>query len=772
MIPPYTGVQALCGDNCSAIIWLTARGSVMDIPNDQLRQFFIEAFSDDELEDFCFDYFPAASQEFGPGMPVGRKARLLIAFADRRGQREHLIVSLSKVREAQFKERFPPLPAPPPAPEPASTRLTRRIFISHAQEDAELAHRLADALKEAGRPIWIAPENILPGEQWVEAIGRGLDISGIFVVLVTPQAVQSTWVRYEMNLAINLERRLRMEIVPLDVAEAEAPITWSAYQSIPFSNYDKDLPGVLKRLANRKLPNLTRPPVPPLPTPEPPKRTTTLSPPAPLPPPAAAPVVLPDHVPEDYSRQPTYRIHPKTGMALTHIPAGRFLYGPDRKPMQTAEYWIGRYQVTNAEYKRFLDANPQHPVPHVAADWATAYNWDRERREYPPGKASHPVVLVRWADAQTFCEWAEMRLATEKEWEKAARGTDGRDYPWGNDPPSAEMCNCDHATLGTSPVGRYSPQGDSPYGCGDMAGNVAEWTGTSGEGEGVRIVRGGAWPFVAENNMVYSRLEAHGARQTPYIGFRAIAERSDSADRAAITKPLERWVHQRSGIEFVRVPAGPFFFSESREPVELGSYWIGRYEVTNTQFDHFVRATGYRTTAEQKGYSRVLRQKRWVRLAGAYWRQPDGPDSSIERRWHHPVVQVSSADALAFAQWAGLRLPTEMEWEKAARGADSRVFPWGNTKPGVELLNYGELMGGTSPVGRFSPYGDSPYGAADMAGNVWEWTSTAYDRDHELLVLKGGSWADPETSWLRGAANPWHCQGSIGFRLAATRAER
>ena len=115
----------------------------MDIPNDQLRQFFIEAFSDDELEDFCFDYFPGASQEFGPGMPVGRKARLLIAFADRRGQRQHLIVALNKVREEQFKVRFPPLPPPPPTPEPTSTRLTRRIFISHAQEDAELAHRLA-----------------------------------------------------------------------------------------------------------------------------------------------------------------------------------------------------------------------------------------------------------------------------------------------------------------------------------------------------------------------------------------------------------------------------------------------------------------------------------------------------------------------------------------------------------------------------------------------------------------------------------------------------
>ena len=78
----------------------------------------------------------------------------------------------------------------------------------------------------------------------------------------------------------------------------------------------------------------------------------------------------------------------------------------------------------------------------------------------------------------------------------------------------------------------------------------------------------------------------------------------------------------------------------------------------------------------------------------------------------------------------------------------------------------------SNSVGRFSPGGDSPYGAADMAGNVWEWTLTSYDKDPKLLVLKGGSWADPETSWLRGAASPWHSQASIGFRVAATRRER
>ncbi|MBX7252158.1 MAG: toll/interleukin-1 receptor domain-containing protein, partial [Candidatus Promineofilum sp.] len=243
----------------------------MDIPNDQLRQFFINAFSDDELEDFCFDYFPAASQEFAPGMPVGRKARLLISFADRRGQREHLLVALGKVRPEQFAAAFKKLPQPAAPPSVSTTRLTRRVFISHAEEDAALAHRLATALREAGRPVWIAPDDILPGEQWVEAIGRGLTVSGLFVVLMTPQAVQSEWVKYEVNLAITLERRLRMEIVPLEVTPAETPITWSAYQAIAFSDYDAHLPHVLERLvARRKLPQ-GRPASPALPPPQPPR---------------------------------------------------------------------------------------------------------------------------------------------------------------------------------------------------------------------------------------------------------------------------------------------------------------------------------------------------------------------------------------------------------------------------------------------------------------------------------------------------------------------
>ena len=99
----------------------------------------------------------------------------------------------------------------------------------------------------------------------------------------------------------------------------------------------------------------------------------------------------------------------------------------------------------------------------------------------PQGKDHHPVVNVSWEDARSFCQWANqvtgqaLCLPTEAEWEKAARGTDGQIYPWGNQPPEDKLCNFGMNILDTTSVGSYSPQGDSPYGCADMAGNVWEW---------------------------------------------------------------------------------------------------------------------------------------------------------------------------------------------------------------------------------------------------------------------------------------------------------
>jgi formylglycine-generating enzyme required for sulfatase activity len=145
----------------------------------------------------------------------------------------------------------------------------------------------------------------------------------------------------------------------------------------------------------------------------------------------------------------------------------------NEKPQHAVDlgaYRIGRYPVTNLEYKAFVEAKGPPPPRH----------W--EGGQFPDEMADHPVVYVSWEDATAYCAWLSevsgnpYRLPTEAEWEKAARGTDGRIYPWG-DEWDAKRCNTqEDGPGGTTPVGQYSTAGDSPVGCADMAGNVWEWT--------------------------------------------------------------------------------------------------------------------------------------------------------------------------------------------------------------------------------------------------------------------------------------------------------
>jgi formylglycine-generating enzyme len=195
--------------------------------------------------------------------------------------------------------------------------------------------------------------------------------------------------------------------------------------------------------------------------------------------------------------------------------------------------------------------------------------------------------------------------------------------------------------------------------------------------------------------------------------------------------------------------------------VSVAEFWIMPRQVTNTQFSEFVDATAYVTVAErqlsaadypdapeenlQPG-SMVFRRtpgpvdlrhlsQWWTWTPGASWRHPVGPRSSIDKRMDHPVVHIAYQDAETYAAWAGLALPTEAEWEIAARGGlDGAVYTWGDEpeQSGQRLANYwhGEFpwrpdpgYGRTAPVGSYPP---NPYGLYDMAGNVWEWTSDWY----------------------------------------------
>lgn len=226
--------------------------------------------------------------------------------------------------------------------------------------------------------------------------------------------------------------------------------------------------------------------------------------------------------------------------------------------------------------------------------------------------------------------------------------------------------------------------------------------------------------------------------------------------------------------EMVHVPAGEFWMGsqdgdaeawEDEKPqhkVYLGEYWIGRYPVTVAEFRVFVEWTGHLTRQEKE-------HSEWT------WRAPRGKGSDTRGKDDHPVIGVAFHDALAYCCWLSgvtgshYTLPSEAEWEKAARGTDGRKYPWGDSPPDRSRCNIEGWFGDTTPVGKFSPGGDAPrfdnrFGCADMAGNVWEWTRSLWgtdwekpdwkysydpkDRKREDLragdevrrVLRGGSW--------------------------------
>ncbi len=191
------------------------------------------------------------------------------------------------------------------------------------------------------------------------------------------------------------------------------------------------------------------------------------------------------------------------------------------------------------------------------------------------------------------------------------------------------------------------------------------------------------------------------------------------------------------GAEMIYIPVGDFLMGSEAEDADdeegpehnvfLDAFWVYQFEVTNSQFAEFVETTGYTTTAEEEGYSRVRVDGSFEDSYGAYWGAPEGVGSSVEAKQDHPVVHVSWYDAQAYCEWVGGRLPTEAEWEKAGRGTDERIYPWGDSAPNSSLANYDSED--TVSVGSY-PAGASPFDVMDMAGNVWEWVQDWHDLDY------------------------------------------
>jgi serine/threonine-protein kinase len=255
------------------------------------------------------------------------------------------------------------------------------------------------------------------------------------------------------------------------------------------------------------------------------------------------------------------------------------------------------------------------------------------------------------------------------------------------------------------------------------------------------------------------------------------------------------------GMGLLYVPAGEFQMGATTSDPNAGSYEmpvhtvnlsafrIDRTEVTNAMFANFIQATGTLTDAERFGTGTVLDFDQagnpWVNdMPGVNWRHPHSPADDITGLDSRPVVQVSWNDASAYCQWAGRRLPTEAEWEKAARGTDGRLYPWGNEAPGATLLNFDRQVGSLTNAGSY-PSGASSYGALDMLGNAYEWVADWYDPGYygrspsndpqgptsgSTRIIRGGAW-NYGLNWTRSTSRsklaPDYRVETLGFRCAS-----
>ena len=497
----------------------------------------------------------------------------------------------------------------------------------------------------------------------------------------------------------------------------------------------------------------------------------------------------------------------------TEDPEGELPAKPVR-PVTLKEYLIGKHDVTWSQYLSFCKET-RRPTPSRPV-------WARD---------NHPVVNVSWEDAAAYCAWAGLRLPTEAEWEFAARGTDGRRYPWGNQQPEKGRSNFGNNASATTPVDSL-PGGASPFGLMDMAGNVRQWCAdffssypeapeqdpVGPESGRLRVLRGGGWDNNASVIKATNRGAAGPRSKWENRGFRvgstarpfafdslstrphvttgvpphddgpqspsgALTVTSDSRIVTALGRNgqgFEEFRSERDGSILVAVPGGTFSMGANDSDVlndatpihlvTLSPFLIGKTEVSWAQ---------YLTFCGQTGHARPPRPK------GA------GDD--------HPVVNVSWDDATAYCDWAGLRLPTEAEWEFSARGTDDRKYPWGDDAPNVRNCSIKNWVSGTQSVGSY-PTAVSPFGALDLAGNASEWCHDWYAAypepevpfpdapaggrevdpgggDHNpkgpdkgaARVIRGGSWESDAVQVLAGRrdkGSPRRRRSVVGFRVA------
>ncbi len=511
------------------------------------------------------------------------------------------------------------------------------------------------------------------------------------------------------------------------------------------------------------------------------------------------------------------QVSDKDGMMLLYVPAGEFKIGStannpwiSERPQHTVyldAFWIDQTEVTNTMYAKCVKAG--------ACQAPLSFSSTRTRYYGNPQFGTYPAIGVGWDAAKQYCTWAGRRLPTEAEWEKAARGTDGRLYPWGNQAPDKTRLNYNGEVGDTTQVGLY-PAGASPYGVLDMAGNVWEWVQDWYDPNwpdqtkyfssspylpdnptqiGAHVLRGGS---------LFD--DASGVRASDYIrpgpddwfhlssvsGFRCARSESPNSNETIVSNatltpasptpaptmipvtPVTQ-VSDKDGMTLLYVPAGEFTMGNNsgnanekpEHKVYLDAFWIDQTEVTNAMYAKCVKAGACQAPSSTKSYTR-----------DSYYGNPQFDT--------YPVVYVAWNDAKQYCTWAGRRLPTEAQWEKAARGTDGRIYPWGDQAPDKTRLNYNFEVGDMTQVGAY-PTGASPYGALDMAGSVWEWVADWYGETYyasspgrnptgptsgDARVLRGGSWDSYDAADVHASLRNWSYYPDVRFDNNGVRCAR
>lgn len=347
-----------------------------------------------------------------------------------------------------------------------------RVFLCHAKEDKPVIRNLYKLLKtQSWIEPWLDEVNLLPGMDWDLEIYKALrEADSILVCLSKESIAKEGYVQKEFKRALGFAEEKpegAIFLIPLRLDDCKPPLKFQQWQWADFFHPDAQKKLLQALYFRAGALNILPPPAKPAPIAS---VSSSVSLPMPTPVASASTKSTP-------GGQPLYVFG---GLEFVKIPAGDFYMGANdidnAKPQHLIyqlnyDFYMARFPVTNLQYSLMAR---ETGAPIIMSK----------------GKGQHPVVQVSWRDAQNYIQWLNkkykselpngylFRLPSEAEWEKAARGADGNEYPWG-DTFDKSKCNSKEGGKGeTTPVGAYSPQGDSPYGCADMAGNVWEWTRT------------------------------------------------------------------------------------------------------------------------------------------------------------------------------------------------------------------------------------------------------------------------------------------------------